>query len=137
MNATSNVSSDTRKFVLALLVDLACDKNYKKCFKAAQRELHHFFYKLKSEDDSKPFVRDILFDTNGNYAHSEGIDELLQEFQLSGVLSRPNPTYKYHDISISASPSADDFKDGLSSEQEDTYKTILDAFKQTLGVLVG
>ena len=128
-------SPDARKLLLALFVDLATNKNYKNCFKAAHRELHQFFWKLKQDELSRPFVENLLFDTNGNYPHCEELDELLQEFQLSGVLSRPNPTYKYNDIAITKkSPSVDELKALLSTEQISTYDEIFDRFKRELGV---
>jgi len=134
MATTSNPSLDTRKFLLALFVDLVGDKNFSKCFKGAHRELHEFFWRLTRDEQSRPFVEELLFDTNGNYPHSDQIDEVLQEFQLSGVLSRPNPTYKYNDIGITTSPWADEFKDRLSPEHARTYSRILKDFKRELGV---
>jgi len=81
-------------------------------------------------------VADLLFDTNGNYPYCDRIDELLQEFQLSGVLSRPNPTYKYNDIAITSSPSAEEFKQSLaaSTALQKTYDSIFAQFKAQLGV---
>ena len=134
MNTKSNKSQISRKFLLALLSDLANDKNYKKCFKAAHKVLHFFFWKLKENETSKDFVKDLLFDTNGNFPHSEQIDELLQEFQLSGIISRPNPTYKYNDISITSSPFAEELKKDLTPEQKDAYDRTLKEFKEELGV---
>jgi len=134
MASTSEMSLDTRKLLLALFVDVTQDRNFKPCFKAAHRELHQFFWRLKQDKRFKPFVQDLLFDTNGNYPHCEQIDELLQEFQLSGVLSRPNPTYKYNDIAIRANPTAEEFRRGLSGQQAGEYQGILDQFKEDLGV---
>ena len=134
MSTVSRASLDTRKFLLALLVDLVDDKNYRKCFRAAHRELHRFFYDLTKDEATRPFVDDLLFDTNGNYPWSDQIDELLQEFQLSGVLSRPNPTYRYNDIAITTSAPANDFRNGLSDAQQRSYGRVLDAFKKELGV---
>ncbi len=134
MSSTSTASTDTRKFLLALLVDLALDRNFNKCFKAAHRELHHFFWRLKKDQRFACFVEDLLFDTNGNYPHCDQIDELLQELQLSGVLSRPNPTYRYHDIGIGESPSATEFKASLSPEQMNSYKLVVEEFKRDLGI---
>ena len=134
MSAPSDVSIDTRKFLLALFVDLATDKNFKPCFRAAHRDLHQFFWSLKQDDRSKGFVEDSLFDTNGNYPHSDQIDELLQEFQLSGVLSRPNPTYRFNDIAITKGESRDDFLKRLPADQKEEYQEVLNRFKQDLGV---
>ena len=114
MAAGPGLSLDTRKFLLALFVDLATDTSYNASFKAAQQEVQQFFWKLKEGDLSKPFVQDLLFDTNGNYPHCEQLDELLQEFQLSGVLGRPNPTYRYNDIAITKCPSREEFLASLS-----------------------
>jgi hypothetical protein len=125
---------DVRKFLLALFTDLAADKNYSKCFRAARKELHRFFWRIRQDDRRKVFVEALLFDTNGNYPHCQEIDELLQEFQLSGVLSRPNPTYKYNDIAITGTPSATEFKVRLSPEEKQLYAEILDEFKKELGV---
>lgn len=125
----------SRIFFLALLSDLASDRNYKKCFKAAHKQLHSFFWKIKQDTNSRDFVKDILFDSNGNFPHSDQIDELLQEFQLSGILSRPNPTYRFNDISITSSPSAREFKKILSPEEEEMYERILADFKENLGLL--
>jgi hypothetical protein len=130
----SNATIEPRKFLLALVADLAQDKNFRACFKAAHRELHLFFWKLKQAADYMPFVEDLLFDANGNFPHCEQLDELLQEFQLSGVLSRPNPTYKFNDICITNSPSGDEFKRSLSDRQRQMYLSILDMFKHELGV---
>ncbi len=134
MSPTSTASTDTRKFLLALIVDLAIDKNFRPCFKAAHRDLHHFFWRLKQAQPSACFVEELLFDTNGNYPHCDQIDELLQELQLSGVLSRPNPTYRYHDIGVQESPSAAEFKASLSPEQMESYKQVVEDFKRDLGV---
>ena len=133
MSAPSDVMIDTRKFLLALFVDLATDKNFKPRFRAAHRDLHQFFWRLKQEDRSRGFVEDLLFDTNGNYPHCDQIDELLQEFQLSGVLSRPNPTYKFNDIAITRSQSRDDFLKGLPQALEKDYLDVVNRFKQDLG----
>jgi hypothetical protein len=136
MTATSEVSLDTRKFLLALFVDLVEDLNYKNCFKSGHREVHQFFWRLTQTAEQRPFVADLLFDTNGNYPYCDRIDELLQEFQLSGVLSRPNPTYKYNDIAITSSPSAEEFKQSLagSTALQKTYDSIFAQFKAQLGV---
>jgi len=134
MSTTSAASTDVRKFLLALLVDLASDLNFNKCFKAAHRDLHHFFWQVKQGQQSARFVEDLLFDTNGNFPHCDQIDELLQELQLSGVLSRPNPTYKYHDTGVHESPSADEFKASLSPEQMESYEQIVEGFKRDLGI---
>jgi hypothetical protein len=130
----SNATIEPRKFLLALVADLAQDKNFRGSFKAAHRELHLFFWKLRQAADYRPFVEDLLFDANGNFPHCEQLDELLQEFQLSGVLSRPNPTYKFNDIAITSSPSGDEFKRNLSDKQRDIYHRILEMFKRDLGV---
>jgi len=135
MIAVSNTSQVARKFLLALLSDLAGDKNYRRCFKAAHKELHYFFWKIKQKANSMEFIKDLLFDTNGNFPHSGQIDELLQEFQLSGILSRPNPTYRYNDIAIDHNPSAEEFKNNLTPEQKTRYEEILKEFKKELGVL--
>lgn len=134
MNPTSRASLDVRKFFLALLDDLAHDKNFKNYFKAAHKEVHLFFWKLKQELRYKPFVEEFLFDTNGTYPHCDQIDELLQEFQLSGILSRPNPTYKYNDIAITDIFSGKDFKSVLLGDQKKNYEEILESFKQKLGI---
>ena len=134
MSETSDPSLDARTFVLAILVDITADRNFDNRFKAAHRELHRFFWELKQHEQYKPFVEDLLFDTNGNYPHCHRIDELLQEFQLSGVLSRPNPTYKYNDIAIRGTASADEFKETLSADRRTHYQMILDDFKRQLGV---
>lgn len=134
MHGESKTSQISRQLLLALLTDLAGDKNYKRCFKAAHKELHYFFWNLKSKESSKYFVEDLLFDTNGNFPHSEQIDELLQEFQLSGILSRPNPTYRYNDITITQSPSSEEFKKNLSAERLTVYEEILREFKKELGI---
>ncbi len=134
MSSTSTASTDVRKFLLALLVDLENDRNFNRCFKAAHRELHHFFWQVKQAQRSACFVEDLLFDINGNYPHCDQIDELLQELQLSGVLSRPNPTYRYHDIGVHESPSAAEFKASLSSEQMKSYEQVVEDFKRDLGI---
>lgn len=134
MRYMPTMTIEPRKFLLALLTDLTADRNYKRCFKAAHRELHHFFWQLKQDERSACFVEDLLFDTNGNYPHCDRIDELLQELQLSGVLSRPNPTYRYHDISVTESPSAEEFKMSLSDERKEEYGRALDGFKRELGI---
>lgn len=135
MPPAPEASLDARKLLLALFVDLATDKNYRNCFKAAHRELHQFFWRLKQDELSRPFVDNLLFDSNGNYPHCEQVDELLQEFQLSGVLSRPNPTYKYNDIAITEkSSSAHELKGTLSADQKTAYEEILQRFKRDLGV---
>ena len=134
MNTKLKETQISRKFLLALLSDLANDRNYRRCFKAAHKALHSFFWKIKRDENTKYFVQDLLFDTNGNFPHSEMIDEFLQEFQLSGVISRPNPTYKYNDISITSNPYAEEFKKGLNPEENDVYEKILKEFKDELGV---
>ena len=134
MSTETSTSQMSRKFLIALFADLASDKNFKRCFKDAHRELHRFFWAIKQNERSKYFVEDLLFDRNGTFPHSEEIDELLQEFQLSGILSRPNPTYKYNDIAITNSPFAEEFRNSLTAEQKDLYEEILKKFKEELGV---
>ena len=128
-------SQISREFLLSLILDLAVDKNYKSCFKAAHKELHYFFWNLKKNENYKYFINDILFDTNGNFPHSEQIDDLLQEFQLSGILSRPNPTYRFNDITINHSPSAERFKNNLTPDMKNKYDEVFNEFKKELGVL--
>lgn len=134
MSTNSIRSQVARYFLLSLLVDLANDKNFRRCFKAAHRELHNFFWRMKQNDETKGFVSDLLFDTNGNFPHSEKVDEILQEFQLSGILSRPNPTYRYNDIAITNSPSAEEFRSNLNTEARMAYDRVLEDFKTELGV---
>lgn len=134
MGALSNPSLNVREFLLSLFAKLANDKNFRPCFKGDHKAVHRFFWKFTQDDKTKPFVVELLFDANGNYPYSEQIDELLQEFQLSGVLSRPNPTYKYNDIAITNISYADEFKKTLSPGQKSIYDKIFDSFKKKLGV---
>lgn len=134
MSALSNPSLNVREFLLSLFADLANDSNFKPCFKGDHKAMHRFFWKFTQDDKTKPFVAELLFDANGNYPYSEQIDELLQEFQLSGVLSRPNPTYKYNDIAITNRSYADEFKKTLSPDQESIYEKIFASFKEELCV---
>lgn len=134
MGALSNPSLKVREFLLSLFADLANDKNFRPCFKGDHKALQRFFWTLAQDDNTKPFVVDLLFDANGNYPYSEQIDELLQVFQLSGVLSRPNPTYKYNDIALISRSYADEFKRTLSPDQESIYEKIFASFKEELGV---
>lgn len=134
MVTLSNPSLNLRQLLLSLFADLANDKNFKPCFKGDHKAVHRFFWTLAQDDKTKPFVVDLLFDANGNYPYSEQIDELLQEFQLSGVLSRPNPTYKYNDIAITSRSYADEFKRTLFPDQESIYEKIFASFKEELGV---
>jgi len=134
MSTLSNPSLNAREFLLSLFVDLANDKNFRPCFKGNHEAVHGFFWTLAQDDTTKPFVVDLLFDANGNYPYSEQIDEFLQEFQLSGVLSRPNPTYKYNDIAITSRSYADEFKKTLSPGQKSIYEKVLSTFKEKLGV---
>jgi len=130
---TTSTGRDARAFLAALLVDIVKDKNFRHRFKAGHRQVHQFFWSLQQDERSRCFVEDLLFDTNGNFPHSEQIDELLQEFQLAGVLSRPNPTYRYNDITIKHSSMEKTFKDGLSGEQKAAYESIVTKFKDELG----
>jgi len=131
-----NPSLNLRELLLSLFADLANDKNFKPCFKASHKILHQFFWEFSQDEQTKPFVADVLFDTNGNYPYSDHIDELLQEFQLSGVLSRPNPTYKYNDIAVTNNSYAEEYKKKLSPDQKNVYEKILGNFKEKLGVRV-
>ncbi len=130
----TSTSLDARQFLLALLANLVKDNRYRDCFQAAHRELHCFFWGLKQDEEAKTFVQDLLFDANGNYPHSEEIDELLQELQLAGVLSRPNPTYRYNEITVTDWSSATGFRRSLSPKQEEVFSRIAEEFKERLGV---
>ncbi len=134
MVTLSNPSLNLRELLLSLFADLANDKNFKPCFKGDHKAVHRLFWEFTQDDKTKPFVAQLLFDANGNYPYAEQIDELLQEFQLSGVLSRPNPTYKYNDIAITSSSYADEFKKTLSPDQKSIYEKIFASFKEELGV---
>lgn len=134
MGITSEAQPTARDFLLALLLELTSDRNFEDCFKAAHREVHQFFWELKRSRQSRAFVEELLFDTNGSYPHSEQIDELLQELQLAGVLSRPNPTYRYNDIAIKEYPSAAEFRNRLSPDDQEKYDVIVTDFKRELGV---
>ncbi len=133
MSTTQEAQSDIRGFVLGLVVDLASDRNFRPSFRAAHKDLHRFFWQLKEEERS-PFVSQLLFDTNGNYPMSEALDELLHEFQLSGVLSRPNPAYKFNDVAVSNSAFADEFKQNLTPDLKRTYEEVSKRFRDKLGV---
>ena len=136
MSAPSNPLLNVRDFLLSLFADLANDKNFKPCFRGDHKAVHGFFWKFAREDETKSFLANVFFDANGNYPYSEQIDELLQEFQLSGVLSRPNPTYKYNDIAVRNRSHAEEFKKSLSPDQKKAYDRILGTFKEELGVHV-
>ena len=134
MSTTSSASLDVRRFLLALIADLAADRKCQPCFKAAHRQLHVFFWQLRQSERTRPFVEDLMFDTNGSYPQSEQIDDFLQELQLSGILSRPNPTYRYNNIAITSTPAGDEFKRALRPDQRAAYDEVLAAFKAQLGV---
>jgi len=136
MVTLSNPSLNLRELLLSLFADLANDKNFKPCFKASHKSLHQFFWECSQGEQTNPFVADVLFDANGNYPYSDQIDELLQEFQLSGVLSRPNPTYKYNDVAVTNNSYAEEYKKKLSPDQKEFYEKILGNFKEKLGVRV-
>jgi hypothetical protein len=126
---------DVRKFLLALLADLPLDRNYDPPrFIDAHRDIHIFFWQLKQRRDTKIFVQDLLFDTNGNYPHCEQIDEFLQEFQLSSLISRQNPAYKYNDVGIANTPYGDEFRRDLGEPLRIVYDGILKEFRSALGV---
>jgi hypothetical protein len=134
MATAQDAQFDIRRFVLALVVDLASDKNFKPSFRAAHKKLHGFFWQLKKDEHVRPFVSELLFDTNGNYPMSETLDELLHEFQLSGVLCRPNPAYKFNDVSVNKSALADEFKRALTSDLKRSYEEVSKRFREDLGV---
>ncbi len=136
MNPDAPVQAvDIRNFLLALLADLPLDRNYDPPrFIDAHRDIHIFFWHLKQRQDTKLFVQDLLFDTNGNYPHCEQLDELLQEFQLSSLISRQNPAYKYNDIGIANAPYGDEFRRSLGEPLRTVYDGILKEFRSTLGV---
>jgi len=134
MTPTTVETIDIRRFVLALLSDVAADRNFERRFKSGHRDLHRFFWRLAQDEPTKAFVAQLLFDVNGNYPYSSQIDELLQEFQLAGLLARPNPTYRYNDISFTTPTYADEFRKGLSPEEQSDYSKILERFKAELCV---
>lgn len=125
---------DTRLFVLALLSDVAGDRRCGSRFKSGHQDIHVFFWGLSREPETEPLVGGLLFDTNGTYPYSLEIDELLQEFQLSGLLARPNPTYRYNDIKFSTPEYSVELKKALSTEQKNAYDQVVERFKQKLCV---
>ena len=126
-------SISLRDFLLALFADLACDHRYAPSFAGNHREIHRFFWRLSREARFHDFVAEALFDTNGSYPHAARIDELLREFQLSGVLSRPNPTYRYHDIALTTDSYAAQLRERLGEQQREAFTLALARFKEELG----
>jgi len=127
---------DVRRFLLALCADVVADLNFERRFKSGHRDVHRFFWRLSQAETTRVFVAQLLFDVNGNYPYSSQIDELLQEFQLSGLLARPNPTYRYNDICSPMRSYGDEFRKELSPDEEKSYRAILDTFKKELCVKV-
>lgn len=128
---------DVRRFVLALCSEVVFDKNYENRFRSAHRDMHRFFWRLSQDPETSRFVAGLLFDTNGSYPHCEELDELFQELQLSGLLARPNPTYRYNDITFSAYSYVEHLMRELSTDEQATYKKkVVDSFKRELGLHV-
>ena len=125
---------DVKRFLLALFSDVVADFRFERRFKSGHRDLHRFFWLLSREESTRPFVSQLLFDVNGNYPHSLQLDELFQELQLSGLLARPNPTYRYNDICFTTRSYADELQKELSPEEKDAYEKILHAFENELCV---
>lgn len=134
MTSYNGKTVDVRRFLLALFADVAADRNFEQRFKSGHRDIHGFFWRLSKDEETKFFVEELFFDVNGNYPHSSQIDELLQEFQLSGLLARPNPTYRYNDISFASRAYAEDFRKELSPKEQQSYSKILEAFEKELCV---
>ncbi len=68
--------------------------------------LHNVFFKLR-QDFSKQFppLQDLHFITAGSFPYSPDLTEALDNLQLSGVLSRLNPSYdKFSPKSFKDSP---------------------------------
>ena len=123
-----------RSFVLALCSDVAGDMNFESRFRSGHQDLHRFFWQLSQDAKTRCFVSGLLFDTNGNYPYSADIDGLFQELQLSGLLARPNPTYRFNDITFSTRLYAEDLKKELSQDEKEVFGSIVEAFKRELCV---
>lgn len=68
------------------------DKKEKGTFSDNHELLHKNFYQLKSSYPD--YFKRLKFNTNGHYPFSEDLDSIIQDFQISGIISRSNPHYK-------------------------------------------
>jgi hypothetical protein len=106
-----------------------------KSFKRSWTELHSFFYEMKKSNEFSALFEDFLFDNNGPYPYCEKIDEIFSEFQLTGIISSPNPILKEYMINIKKNLT-DEIVIPLNVES-DEIKKIATLFSQKLGSNIG
>jgi len=76
---------------------------------------------------------DLLFDTNGGYPFCEKLDEILSEFQLSGIIGSKNPILKEYSIDIGGIEEKEVY-DYVSPKDVPNIKKLADLFVSNLGV---
>jgi uncharacterized protein YwgA len=54
-------------------------------------KIHHCFYKLKKRYPT--YFSKLYFDENGHRPFSEDLDDIIQDFQVSGLINKLNPSF--------------------------------------------
>ncbi|NQS98662.1 MAG: hypothetical protein HQ591_09420 [candidate division Zixibacteria bacterium] len=63
-------------------------------------KIHRTFYELSKNPHFKKYFSEVLFSNELGYLFSDEIDSVINIFHLSGILGRPNPTYRENSINI-------------------------------------
>ena len=119
-----------RRLLLALLSDVAEDKTFSAVLRLGIETSMFFSGNLARTKQRNPLWHG--FCRYKGIPSPLQIDELLQELQLSGLLARPNPTYRYNDIKFSKRPYGKELKQDLSENQQQVYDGIVKEFKEEL-----
>lgn len=117
--------------VVLYILLMATDRT--KAFKRSWTKTHSFFFKISNDEEFSDLFDKMLFDTNGPYPFSEELDEILSEFQLTGIIGSPNPILKEYSINISME-TAESIFSPLPTEENVRFEKLAALFSETLGI---
>jgi hypothetical protein len=123
----ANLKNNESNILLALILESSKEIN---SFKRSWTEIHSFFYQMKKNDEFSNLFENFLFDNNGPYPYCEKIDEILSEFQLTGIISSPNPILKEYTINIKKEIDEQNFSFNFEIEKIKKLSTL---FSKNLG----
>ncbi|MBU0765441.1 MAG: hypothetical protein KJ607_11465 [Bacteroidetes bacterium] len=114
---TSSIESyqDLTKLVQAILIQYA-EKKQKDRIEDYYIKIHENFYSLKTKYPT--CFRRLLFNTNGHFPYSDDLDSIIQDLQIAGYVSKPNP--RFSELIIRREESAFEFlkKNHMEIEEE-------------------
>jgi hypothetical protein len=129
INGKKQVDKGT-EILLAMLLE---SSGKIKSFKRSWTKVHSFFFEMKQTEEFSDLFIDFLFDTNGPYPYCEKLDEILSEFQLTGIIGSSNPMLREYLINVNKQDTKD-LSFSLSAEELSKIEKLANAFSKNVGI---